>query len=71
MSLALLDKPPKAIMVSIHDDCGAPIKDGYCTKCRFPPDMQSIAIMCTCSRCGAELFMGLCSDCHLMHDPSD
>lgn len=46
MSLALLDKPPKAIMVSIHDDdCGAPIKDGYCTKCRFPPDMQSIAIM--------------------------
>ena len=47
----------KAKMVLHHDDppCAARLNNGYCTECKFVPDMQSTCLYFYCPSC----------DCHL------
>jgi len=58
----------KSLWVLHHDDppCTAKLENGYCPKCKFVPDMQSICFYYYCPDCRVELNNKSmeCPQCH-------
>lgn len=55
----------KAKLVLHHDDspCEARLVNGYCTKCKLTPDMQSTCFWYYCPDCDVPLKNMNCSKC--------
>jgi predicted RNA-binding Zn-ribbon protein involved in translation (DUF1610 family) len=55
----------EAKLVLHHDDspCYKRLDNGYCSSCRFVPDMQSLALYYYCPRCDVPLTKMKCPIC--------
>jgi hypothetical protein len=58
-----------AKFVLFHDDdCGERLVGGFCHKCGFPPDMQSLSGAYFCPSCNIELKGMVCSMCGCVYE---
>jgi hypothetical protein len=58
----------KAEFVLFHEDCGEFLIDGFCEKCGFGPDMQSLLGTYFCPTCNVELIGVVCPVCSVMYE---
>ena len=59
----------KAVFVLFHDDdCGERLVGGFCHKCGFAPDMQSVSGAYFCRFCNVELKSMKCPVCSVTHE---